>query len=84
MQGRNVSFITLPIQSMHSQYNISCLALSIRYDIQWTVNTKSHGLDCQCDHYIANTIKSHGLDCQCKVEMFIYYKCIVTTIAHGM
>ena len=70
MQGRNVSFIILSIQSMDSQYklsiqsmdsqyNISRLALSIQYHIQWTVNAKSHGWDCQC-----KVEMSHSLYCQ--------------------
>ena len=58
-EGRNVSFITLSIQSMNSQYNISRFALSIQYYIQWTVNTISHGLDCQC-----KVEMSHTLHCQ--------------------
>ena len=63
MQGRNVAFITLSIQSMNSQDNISRFALSIQYYIQWTFNVKSHGLDCQCKvdtliHYSVNTINT--------------------------
>ena len=69
MQGKNVSFITLPIQSMDSQYDISRLALSIQYHIQWTVNTIPHGLDCQC--------KVESSHCQNN-------QCIVNTIAHFM
>ena len=70
MQGRNVSFIILSIQSMNSQYNISRLALSIQYYIQWTVNVKSHVLDCQC-----KVEMSYSLHCQ-------YNQYIVNMIAH--
>ena len=72
MHGRNVSFITLSIQSMDSQYNISRLPLSIQHHIQWTVNTKSHGLDCQC-----KVEMSQSLHCQ-------YNQCIVNTIYHAL
>ena len=72
MQGRNVSYITLSIQSIYSQYNISRLALSIQYDIQWTVNAKSHGLDCQC-----KVEMSHSLHYQ-------YNQLIVNTTYHAL
>ena len=72
MQGRNVSCITSSMQSMHSQYNISRLALSIQYHIQWTVYTKSHGLDCQY-----KVEMSHSLHC-------LYNQWIVNTIYHAL
>ena len=67
MLGRNVSFITLSIQSINSQYNLSRLVLSIQYHCQGTVNTKSYGLDCQY-----KVEMSHSLHLQ-------FNQCIVTT-----
>ena len=63
MLGRNVSFITLSIQSMHSQYNISRRALSIQYYIQWTVNVKFHVLDCHCKVEMSHSLHYQYKQC---------------------
>ena len=68
MQGRNVSFITLPIQTMytcivntiyhalHCQYRITFSGLSIQNLMDWTVNTRSQCLI----HYLVYNINIYS------------------------